>query len=155
MISDFLSNRGEDLCMRESIDENCPEGASGSATPWKSRGFKIWEKVKSHTVLNQGSKEPIGQVAWWSWSRNLGAISLLDAFGQLAWKRKSDECALHICTLCVKAGNKNRRSERKSSRMHTCDVTFHAKDFAHAVLVLAGENKVKCCLIGSRVYHKM
>lgn len=73
----------------------------------------------------------------------MAVIFLLDAFGHLKWKRKSDERLVHVCTLGVTACNRCNVPAWNFSCKHRKDddATTH-QDFVQLTVVLVGRNKV-------------
>lgn len=80
------------------------------------------------------------------------AISLLDAFSNLVCKQKSNKCALGVCKRVVTAGNLCSLQVQWFSRMYRKGgITFCPKDFAQAILILSGNNKLVYFLNATRM----
>lgn len=74
--------------------------------------------------------------------QTLLATSRLDAFEHLVWKRKSDECILHVRTIGVTADIWCGLSARNfSDTRRKNGVPYHPKDFDCTALILAELNK--------------
>lgn len=115
--------------------------------------FSDWGTARNHTVLSQESRKPVKQVVCCSWPGGVGALSLLNVFGHLAWKQKSDECTLHIYTLGIIVRNWHRLLVWKF--LHVCrkvGLISYPKDFTHAVLALAGKTKDRYFFNSSCIY---
>lgn len=124
LTSAFHSNGG--FLLAESVGEIRPQSAE--ASPHGNRVvFRLGESQKSTVPIRE-----IGSLSnkWRVVKGKLDAISLLDDFGQLTWKRKSNQRALHVCTLGVSDKNRRGLSARKFSHMRRKgEVNFHSKDF--------------------------